>query len=716
MTRATGFCFSMRNHFITFFVLLAMTASAQTGPAGWSKRRIDSIERRLLNRLIYTPRAMVNDSIAGEAVQVLEESRQIGYIHGIALALGCQSAIENERTGNSEKAEQLALQSLNWFDRTDDKNGIMLTYYSLGFTAFAQIRFTESLLFFDQARHYARRSGARMAEVYILSGKAGVYREQGDYAQAFDTLRQCIQTAQTLGDSTLIKEEYTLLAELLKDAGEFESADRYFHLVFGRHGPETLDPRARLKYAEVLTIERKYDSALSIYDGLDSAHLPQTILPVFLASKGEFYFCRLNYASALPYFVRCLGYQEQIIDRNQKMRCLGDLASVYIKLHQNTEAFRYVWQELALAEGTIPRPYNARRYTQESYFLLFLLHQQEHHGDSALFYYNKYLENSYELSANQLNGRLASFELERQIRMLNDEKRLEDGYLRQETLSKRLLIAGIIIVLLLAGIYMRNVRLRRRNDDHRRKQVEDEMEIQRLEGERTKAQLQQRTKELEIRALRSQMNPHFIFNCLNAINRFILGQETEVASDYLTKFSRLMRMIMNHSRNSDISLAEELDILRLYLDMERLRFKNAFDYQIVVEDEIDIDDIRIPPLLMQPFVENAVWHGLMQKEERGTLTIHLKVEGELLICVIRDNGIGRQKAEMLKSRSVDKHKSMGMEITAERMALLGDKGDPQPFFQVEDLYDERGEPSGTQVTLTIRIQPAATEPQINSGP
>ncbi|HLZ88736.1 MAG TPA: hypothetical protein VKQ52_15880, partial [Puia sp.] len=146
------------------------------------------------------------------------------------------------------------------------------------------------------------------------------------------------------------------------------------------------------------------------------------------------------------------------------------------------------------------------------------------------------------------------------------------------------------------------------------------------------------------------------------------------------------------------------------LDMERLRFKDAFDYRIDVEEDLDTEDIRIPPLLVQPFVENAVWHGLMNKEERGFLSIRIRVDGDVLTCIVRDNGVGRKRAGLLKSKSVEKHKSMGLQITAERMALLTGPGESQPFFHIEDLYDEAGFPTGTQVTLTIKINQPATEP------
>jgi sensor histidine kinase YesM len=310
----------------------------------------------------------------------------------------------------------------------------------------------------------------------------------------------------------------------------------------------------------------------------------------------------------------------------------------------------------------------------------------------------------------QIKGKFASYGFEQKIKWLNQEKQLQEVCLREEMMTKNILIGAVVVLLLIGFIYFRYVRLKRKNEAYLRQRAENELEIQRLEGEGAKAALQQRAKELEVQALRSQMNPHFIFNCLNAINFFILSHETEAAADYLTKFSRLMRMIMNHSRHSFITLAEELEVLRLYLDMERLRFKDAFDYHIVLEDEMDIGDISIPPLLLQPFVENAIWHGLMNKEERGTLTISLRLEEDTLTCIIRDDGVGRKRAAFLKSKSAEKHKSMGLQITAERMALLTGTGEPGHFFKIEDLYDSEGNATGTRVILTIKINSPAGEP------
>jgi len=211
--------------------------------------------------------------------------------------------------------------------------------------------------------------------------------------------------------------------------------------------------------------------------------------------------------------------------------------------------------------------------------------------------------------------------------------------------------------------------------------------------------------ELEMQALRAQMNPHFIFNCLSSINRFVLKNETEAASNYLTKFSKLIRIVLNNSKKPLIPLEAELEMLQLYLDMEKLRFKDNFSYFIDMDGNIDPATILIPPLLFQPFVENAVWHGLMHKTEPGILNITLSTENNVLICAIVDNGVGRAFAEVSGSKSVQNQKSMGIQITRQRLALINGKNDSEHnVFDIEDLYDDEGNASGTKVLLRIRYK------------
>ena len=207
--------------------------------------------------------------------------------------------------------------------------------------------------------------------------------------------------------------------------------------------------------------------------------------------------------------------------------------------------------------------------------------------------------------------------------------------------------------------------------------------------------------ELEMKALRSQMNPHFIFNSLNSIQKFIWENKQEDASEYLIKFSRLMRQILDNSMHKLITLEQELTTLSLYIELEHRRSNNKFDYRIIVGDKIDTAHILVPSLILQPYVENAIWHGLLHKEDRGELKVsilHIR-EQEEIQYVIEDNGIGRKKSMELREK---KGASYGMQITEQRLAMAG-QGGRQARIVAEDLYDDNGSATGTRITINIPI-------------
>ena len=240
-----------------------------------------------------------------------------------------------------------------------------------------------------------------------------------------------------------------------------------------------------------------------------------------------------------------------------------------------------------------------------------------------------------------------------------------------------------------------------KNEKLKQEQAEKEWAFQKLESEKKQVELQRQAAELEMQALRAQMNPHFIFNCLSSINRIIMKNDSQSASDYLTRFSRLMRMVLINSQRSMIPLEDELQMLRLYLDMERLRFKDSFNYSIIFTNTIDEGAVFVPPLLLQPFCENAIWHGLMQKDGHGQLNIELSMNNKVLECTISDDGIGREAAERLKSKSAGTQKSMGLKITEQRLALLNQNKNIETFYSIEDIRDKDNNIAGTRVNLKI---------------
>ena len=230
------------------------------------------------------------------------------------------------------------------------------------------------------------------------------------------------------------------------------------------------------------------------------------------------------------------------------------------------------------------------------------------------------------------------------------------------------------------------------------------LQLERSEKERQMAELKQKGTELEMQALRAQMNPHFIFNCLNSINRFILTNEPAKAADHLTKFAKLIRIVLQQSGRSFIPLEDELYCLQLYMDLEALRFEIPFSYEIN-QGGINTSAVMVPPLLLQPFVENAIWHGLHPKEnENGRINIDLKQHNEMLHCSICDNGVGRIKSTGLADNSIGK-KSLGIKLTQHRLELFESslKRD-EAVIVINDLTNEAGQSAGTCVHIKIPVK------------
>jgi len=219
---------------------------------------------------------------------------------------------------------------------------------------------------------------------------------------------------------------------------------------------------------------------------------------------------------------------------------------------------------------------------------------------------------------------------------------------------------------------------------------------------RFKAREQEKTKlitlvtETEIKALRAQTNPHFIFNALNSIRLFILRNDSEQAQFYLMQFAQLMRDVLENSEHDTIYLSKEFSILKTYIELERLRFSKKFKFEISVPEEIENAKILIPPLLLQPIIENALWHGLMPLEDReGFLLLKVDKNINTVIITIEDNGIGRKKSEEIKIGKSNHKTSKGISITTNRIDLFNKKHKEQIKITTTDLE------MGTRVELTI---------------
>ena len=219
--------------------------------------------------------------------------------------------------------------------------------------------------------------------------------------------------------------------------------------------------------------------------------------------------------------------------------------------------------------------------------------------------------------------------------------------------------------------------------------------------ERERTFLNKKLAEMELKALRAQMNPHFIFNVLNSIQYYIVHNENEEAQHYMSKFAKLVRLTLDNSRSTFISLEEELLLLKLYIDFEKIRFEDQFEYQFTISNDIDLNAIKIPTMLLQPYVENSIKHGFKDKGVEYFLEVSVTKENKNVVCIISDNGIGRTRAALIPGTEKNNHNSTGTIIVKEKIEALKQYYNYDLSSETSDLKDEKGNGIGTRVTLTF---------------
>jgi ligand-binding sensor domain-containing protein len=252
---------------------------------------------------------------------------------------------------------------------------------------------------------------------------------------------------------------------------------------------------------------------------------------------------------------------------------------------------------------------------------------------------------------------------------------------------------GALAAALASGIYFF---IRKRTREIRKKEME-------------KTEMHRRIAEMELKALRAQMNPHFIFNSINSIQNFILKNDSENAQRYLSRFSKLIRNVLENSEHEEITIAQEIETLELYLQIEALRFGFKFNYRIIADDNLG-KLMKIPAMIIQPYLENAIWHGLMHKEGERNLTLILKRDGDNFVhCTVDDDGIGRKRAAEINSGGNTLHTSMGMQITFDRLEILNKQYGLHTNVIVTDKKNEAGIACGTKVEIFIPVKTQITD-------
>jgi tetratricopeptide (TPR) repeat protein len=577
--------------------------------------------------------------------------------------------------------------------------------YNLFWKAYNEARFDEAMEYGENYSALASKENDENKTFIALTNMFALYRQTGNYEKSFAYAQQLYDVAIKQNNGQWIASSLWGLGELYKWIDDYSAALNYYRRAreINSVGPNGLhiypdsDIRFKMQYAEICALTNHFDSALYYY----RLYKPSvdTYQRYYLVSMGEYYVLQGNFQQALRNFQSGLTEHRLFRDVNEEMRTLLDIGKTYLILDDNKNAITYGRQglDISLKAGV-------NQYTRDGYKILSDAYNRLGFTDSSNFYFRKYAIVKDAVLNDQAKGRFAAYHYEQRISLMNKEKEIQTVQLQKETLMKNILVGSIMALILFAVLFARNIILQRRSEFRRRELAENELLIQKLESEKSRAEILNQQAELEMKALRAQMNPHFIFNCLNSINRFIIRNDSEKAADYLTKFAKLIRVVLEKSGHAFIPLAEELESLKLYMDLEALRFEKPFFYEIKA-DGLNQETVGVPSLLIQPFVENAIWHGLSSRQDHaGKITISLLLEKDILHCDISDNGIGLSGSASKKTNEQETKKSLGIELTRNRLRLADPSQLENLGVDFEELNDAEGNISGTCVKLKIPVK------------
>jgi len=642
------------------------------------------------------------------------EAKSMNYISGIGMSLNNSARIAGYGYHDFKRQEEISLECIELLKDRRENRQLIAANMNLALSLFFQSRFDRSTEVCDSIVKLSEVAGYKTGVGEALTIMGSISFEIGNYGDAFEYFNRSLDIFKNVQDSYNAAILLTKIGDLYKLAGDQNTALNYYYqsLEYAKGSSLVWHPLEDLG-------DFYYSLQVNDTTGIGQDNYLQTIKSLTIRSNdltfprlrdAEILLARKEYDSAL---VLLKEEMKSPAGTNLPMRFLRDMARAYEGKKDYTPALDYTKQLLQNSQK-----YKAKRYLQDGYNLMYIIYDQLKRQDSAYIYYQKYTMIKDSIALDDFGRKLATFKAladnekkESRIELLNHEKlvsqqqlQLREQEIERAAFQKKLMIASIIGFILLVVIIIRNIFLQYKNESNRHKIVEQELTLQKLESEKVRTDLQQKAAMLEMEVLRAQMNPHFIFNSLNSINRFILQNNRVLASEHLTKFSKLVRLILENSQVSLISLETELETLKLYIELEAVRFDDHFDFEILISDDVDVSGIQVPPLIIQPYVENAIWHGLMPREEKGHLRISLFLQEDWLGCRITDDGIGRKKAAELKSKLSSSHNSMGMRITAERIAMINPDLPIESYVTVTDVELADSSPGGTEVYLKIPIQ------------
>jgi tetratricopeptide (TPR) repeat protein len=542
------------------------------------------------------------------------------------------------------------------------------TYHYLAQFQLAARYYQQGLSIFEELNHYFGQS-------LLLNNLGVVNQHLGNYSKAADYYFRALRLAETQSDSTNIAMCYANIGTTYFDNSEYELSKKYLDksiLLYTSLNDSTNLSNCYINLGNVATHTHKYHEALLHYNkAILISEFQQNLLNKAFAiqSIAGVYLIQNKTKIALEELSECIAIYSKTDNTKDLINCKIKLAEAYLQDHQYVNARRVAISALEQASSS-----GISRKEADGYLILSKIYKAEHDGQKAMEFLEKHyaLKDSLfsittEKNIQELNILYETEKKEQQIVQLEQEKQIEHLKATRKLVNILILSIFLLFAALSGFIIARQNKIRSR----------------------------ERESVLNQKLLRAQMNPHFIFNSLNSINLYISENKPFEASNFLTRFAKLMRNILESSKEETISLSKEIETLRYYLELEKLRFQNKFNFFIEVADSIDPDEFDIPPMLIQPFVENAIIHGLKQVPENGEIRIgFVLLENDILLAEVIDNGIGINSSVKSESRS-----SYSMEITRERLERMNKKRKKEILFRITDLISEGHQ--GTKVEISI---------------
>ncbi len=535
---------------------------------------------------------------------------------------------------------------------------------------------------YDSAAHWGHSS----FRVAAVNTKARLKAREGDHSAALGLYQQALEMSREMGDT---KREIIVLSNI--GGTYFQMKEPYNALQYFTRSLELAGSSGDRAEAHNRTSMALAHNMMGEYAEADEQARRALAVAEAIGEKREIlYAARIladNLVSqdrvdeAIPLYEWSLALGEELRTEPEILSALKGLSRAYAKRGDATRAIALGRRSLdmALAVGDRSRILN-------SYSSLYEVYKMARRPAEALEMLEHYLEVHDEVLNDENKAALVQqkiqydFDLRKAILDAEMEKKeaVAAQEIRRQKAVRNGFMAGVLLLLAGVGIWIYTDR------KHRRERFEKQ------------------AAELQTRILRSQMNPHFIFNALNSINAYVQHNDADGASSYLTKFARVMRGVLENSRHREVTLQEDLDTLRGYMELERRRMDNKFDFTIDVDAAIDPQQVMVPPLVVQPLVENAIWHGIADKEGRGHIALKVERQGDQLVWCIEDDGVGRGAAKTPQGDPAGqvnamKKTSLGTAITRSRLELLQQQAGGRAGFRYEDLHQ------GTRVVVDMPL-------------